>query len=448
MIPNSNPHQAAATAAPARIRILGKAEHISLLVLATALPLAEVPKNLAWLVFTLLWVINSLRLRNAGALALRWNLLFAALVAAPVVAIAFAPYAHNWDELGNIVLYASTGWMLSRSRLSQRQVLDLAVALIGATLAGALWGLQMQWSGKRTFLELHSVGHVNHSAIYGLGVALVALAVALGNWRAAPRAGRMVLVGINLVMFAFMFQWNSRGALLAYFLGLVALGWPWLRQRGLRVWPVALGLAVLTALVLAMNPAPLLKTRFLIENGYLSSERVPAARTSIEMWRHHILTGAGPANFFEASPERVKAWRAARNEPFEPAAFLFSNHAHSVYFNTLAERGLIGLAVVLALGVAWLLELGARRPRSGILDADADADADAAWTAWGCGLAGFTVVFVAGLFNTTLHHEHGLLAMLLLGVMLGAPCPAGAMRPVAEGVPGVPAAPADQAVGA
>ena len=38
--------------------------------------------------------------------------------------------------------------------------------------------------------------------------------------------------------------------------------------------------------------------------------------------------------------------------------------------------------------------------------------------AWGGALSAFCAVTIGGLFNTTLHHEHGSLAILLLGIWL------------------------------
>ena len=51
-----------------------------------------------------------------------------------------------------------------------------------------------------------------------------------------------------------------------------------------------------------------------------------------------------------------------------------------------------------------------RRPR--------ERDGDLDWLLWGGALSGLVITISAGLVNTTLHHEHGILATLLLGLWL------------------------------
>lgn len=396
-------------------RPLFRSEFVCLLVLAAALPLVEIPKNLAWLGLVLAWLFNSLRSGNFGRAAPAWNCAFAALWLAPLISIAAAPWTRHWDELGNHTILLVTGALLVRTRVAARQRLALAGVLIAATLAGIGHGVWAQHARGRAFIELHSVGHVNHSAIYGVGVALLAAALALACWSRARAAARAALLFANLALFGTVFAWQSRGALLAYLAGLLVLGAAWLRACRAPLWPALLGLVVACGVALALNPAVLEKTRRYVAAGYLSAERVPALRTSLELWRQQPWSGAGAGNFDQASPERVQAWRAARGEPFEATDFLFTNHGHSLYFNTLAERGLVGLLALVCLGLPWLRWLLRGRP-------DAATPVPAlAWLGWGAGLAGFVVVFVAGLFNTTLHHEHGLLAMLLLGLMVQDP---------------------------
>jgi hypothetical protein len=78
--------------------------------------------------------------------------------------------------------------------------------------------------------------------------------------------------------------------------------------------------------------------------------------------------------------------------------------------NTLAERGATGLAVLLAVLGAWLWQLVKLRPAR-------DAD-DLDWIFWGASASAWGVTVGVGMVNTTLHHEHGMLAAMLLGLWL------------------------------
>jgi O-antigen ligase len=106
----------------------------------------------------------------------------------------------------------------------------------------------------------------------------------------------------------------------------------------------------------------------------------------------------------------VRAWRAEAGKDYDEARYVRFPHAHNLFVNALAERGTLGFAALVAVLAAWLVALVRRRPRP--------ADADIAWLAWS-GAAGAWIISIGvGMVNTTLHHEHGLLAALLLGLWL------------------------------
>jgi O-antigen ligase len=94
----------------------------------------------------------------------------------------------------------------------------------------------------------------------------------------------------------------------------------------------------------------------------------------------------------------------------DPARRAFYPHGHSLYLNTLAERGVIGALPLFAVLVAWALSLWRYRPARVAPALD--------WVLWGGAAGALLVTVTVGLVNTTLHHEHGLLAVLLLGLWL------------------------------
>lgn len=139
------------------------------------------------------------------------------------------------------------------------------------------------------------------------------------------------------------------------------------------------------------------------------SQRIPLSNTALAGWRAYPVFGMGMGNFKHITPERVAAWREQIGASFEPKRYFFSSHAHSLYMNTLAERGLVGLSMILWVLAFWLYCLGKRFPGSGgAVD----------WMIWGGSFSAWFVTAAAGLLNTTLHTEHGLLSMLLLGLWL------------------------------
>jgi O-antigen ligase len=106
----------------------------------------------------------------------------------------------------------------------------------------------------------------------------------------------------------------------------------------------------------------------------------------------------------------VHAWVTARGETYN-VAFLAGSHAHNLYLNTLAERGLAGFALLTALLAAWTWSLLRALPHP--------RDPPVVWLVWSGAASALAAIAGIGLFNTTLHDEHGVLAMLLLGAWLG-----------------------------
>jgi O-antigen ligase len=118
----------------------------------------------------------------------------------------------------------------------------------------------------------------------------------------------------------------------------------------------------------------------------------------------------GVDNFKLITEERLREWRTQAGEPFDAGTYAFFRHGHSLYFNTLAERGIVGFLPLMALLAALLLSLIRQRPGA--------ADDDETWLIWGSAASAWIVTCGVGLVNTTLHHEHGILAALLFGLWL------------------------------
>jgi hypothetical protein len=108
--------------------------------------------------------------------------------------------------------------------------------------------------------------------------------------------------------------------------------------------------------------------------------------------------------------DSVAAEMAARGQSIERGRYVDAPHAHSLLFNTLAERGIAGGLPLAAILATWLWSLVRARPQA--------QSPPLVWSVWSAAAAAWVVTIVAGLVNTTLHHEHGILAGLLLGAWL------------------------------
>jgi len=136
----------------------------------------------------------------------------------------------------------------------------------------------------------------------------------------------------------------------------------------------------------------------LTQEGNTLNFRAPAWQLGLEAWRQNPWFGLGMDNFNVVTRARDAAYGA------------LVPHAHNLYLNTLVERGIVGAAALAAVLIAWTWALWRRPPRA--------SDDRYDWLLWGAAASAWLVTAAAGMVNTTLHHEHGLLAMLLLGFWL------------------------------
>jgi O-antigen ligase len=404
-----------ATVSRALDQRLGTALWVLLCIFVLALPLAEAPKNIAGGLFLLLWLLRAVCAWDFGGRWDRFDTAFACMLASAAIS---AWAGREIGDLSGVVRTLGVAWVCKRVPLCparQRGLLGAACLSLAVALALAAFPFI---EGHKTFLELPSVGHVNQSALYIAVLACAALGWSLqglhwGRRWLACAAVSAVLFGVALLVTA------SRAAILAYGVfaagALLALLWQSRRSTQARRLFVGVSLALLSAsaLVLLLGERyPQLADKKLQAAHWVNVDSVDHRfrhwHLAIDGWRQKPWLGFGPDAFHVLDPQQVCAWKAERGEACDPQEYSVAPHAHSLYFSMLVERGLVGVAALSYFLWLWLWALltSARQ---------------ASWSSlWAGSAAGFVVVVIAGLFNTTLRVEHGSLALLLLGVWLAA----------------------------
>lgn len=367
-----------------------RAELGALLALCFFLPLYEAPKGVAWLCYVVIWIANRATERDFGGRWDGWDTLVAAwLVSGFVVAPFAALHGSEWRAPLDIVRYGTVLWMVKRTRFEEREIRAVLATLLASTLIGLAWGYARIWTGSATFLSLNSVGHVNHSAIYVAIMLGVCLAWFFTDQRAVVAAAASVLLLVSVVVS------ESRGAVGAALLMLVLMAAAWWRRSRVPL-VLALGVvAVCTTLALIGGTEVFEKHEAQVTKNNPLSFRREIWQFAWAAWQQHPWFGVGMDNF-------VQVVDPSRRDVYP--------HGHSLYLNTLVERGIFGAMPLFAVLLAWTVSLWRRRP--------AAATAELDWVLWGGAASALWVTSVVGLVNTTLHHEHGLLAALLLGLWL------------------------------
>lgn len=404
----SPPLGARAQTAPAE-----RAELWILAALVFVLPLFEAPKNILWVLYLLVWLGNRARSGDFGGRWDLWDTLIAAWIASAALSAAFAGIHHKeWNGALDLLRYGSVLWLLKRTRLDDR-----ALALVGGALAlGALAALahgywRLEVAQTKRLLELKSVGHVNHSAIYLAILLGAAASTVAAYWRRLGAGGRAAGAALLALLAVSLFEMQSRAAIgvAIAFAFLLALAW-WPRSRAVAL-ATLLAAAAVVALALVARVDVVRKHEDRTAEGNVLAYRAQIWNTARAAWQRFPVFGVGMDNYSAIEPEAVRRWRAEAGKPFDESAFVVkSGHAHSLYYNTLAERGTVGFAALAAVLLAWAWQLVRRYPGR--------AGDDRAWALWGGAFSAWFVTVLAGVGNTSLHSEHALLAMILLGLWL------------------------------
>jgi O-antigen ligase len=389
-----------------------------LLGLVIALPMFEGLKNILWLLYGLAWYVNRLRpgisWEEVGGRPDAWDaLIIALLIAAPLGAAFAGIHDHEWTACYDSLRMVSMLWFLKRSGYGNAEWLHLHITIQGALVIAAVWALiALALPHSYEGIQLNSVGHVNQSVIYiviGFGALIGGVAAYWRRMHVGWRVAAIVALGIDL---AALFAAGSRAAAATAIIGAFAFSLLWMkRSRGPIVW-TAVVVATFAVLVTTLDTDMRRKQEFALDSAHpFLNERYPIWQQALVAWRAHPAFGIGGDNFSDITAARIETWSRAAGAPYDMPEFVDSTHAHSLYLNTLAEHGMLGLAMLVALCAAWTWTL--------VRDKPASADPPLAWLAWSGAAAALLVTLGLGAFNTTLHDEHGLLALMMLGIWLG-----------------------------
>ena len=378
------------------------------------LPLFEAPKNIFWGLYLVVWFANRARERDLGGRWDAWDTLIAVWIASGFVVAAFAGVRHSeWLGALDLVRYGSVLWLLKRSRLGEREIWWLLGALAAGTVLALLHGYwRMLIAHSRAFLELKSVGFVNHSAIF-LAIAVGALAgFIFAYWARLARTARAAGVVLLLAFIASQIWMQSRAAAAAALAAILLLGLAWW-PRSRRISAVAVGSVVVgLTIAVAAQVEVIKKHERLVAQANVLAFREGVWNAALVAWQRFPAFGIGMDNYRELNDELIRKWLGDLGRADDGTVFDTRwRHAHSLYLNTLAERGVVGLSALVAVLLLWLCRLAQHFPGR--------AGSDLAWALWAASFSAWFVTVAVGLGNTTLHHEHALLAMLLLGLWLG-----------------------------
>jgi hypothetical protein len=263
------------------------------------------------------------------------------------------------QELIHVVVYASLFFLIIHNLNRRESATAMAMSLIAvgtalsffavfqfATRYPWIWGM----ARREGFLERGSGTYVNPDHLAGLLGMVIPLALAYTVMSRFTPTVKVLMGYCALAMLVGVGATLSRGGMLATGITLLVFCGVLLFQRGM--WRASLGIVgMLLLLGFAVNAEFGEKFQrrfeFSFQGEKLSDPRMDYWPAGIELFKHHILWGAGPGQFdVEFSLFRP------------PTVQVRPVYAHNDYLNTLSDWGVTGMAIIAT--ACGLLLVGAR----------------------------------------------------------------------------------------
>lgn len=393
-------------------KILKNLELLFLSLMIITLPSLEAPKN----IFLVFYVATALIRQLSNPNRPHWNIwdtIFLLILGTALMSTVFAgmPQHEEWKGFRVLVTMISTSWLVSRGAYTNNelsQLFKITVLGIIPPLAFGLWKLFV--THAKTDLQIHSVGHVNHSAIYLTMIFGASLGWLLSLERDTSLLKRVGLITLSIALFTSLIIGQSRGAVgVGFILGLLII-YLLSKNKLTRSMGIASSILVLLAAVI-LNVGVIQKERAMEESNNVLSNRDKVWNVSLEAARFSPALGLGMSNWHFITLDQLKASVEKRGKIFDPDNYQIQwGHSHSLYLTALVDRGIVGLGVTLILMFAWIRHL--------IKTFKLTKSSSQAAYLWAGALSAWVATFGIGFVNTTFHHEHGILACLLLGLYL------------------------------
>ena len=383
------------------------AKFIFLALMLIVLPNLEAPKNLFAVLFVVSWIFISKRDKNWGG---GWKLIdtiFLLWILADIAIGINAIVVHNQPASGSkdIIKFVLVGWVVSRSSFTIRQMIDLCVIAIIFTVIPLAYSY-LNCSGG-TCVELNSVGHVNHTAIYLFIVYTISLSLLIFNFKNIGNFLRTILVLTSVVLFYVVIDTHSRAASgLIAIVTLIAMLYSIYYYRSWCSLIISILLISLASIILVYDP-PAVVNKFI--NG--SNLTGDSPRQKIRNFAYYVfkidpILGTGIGNFPNFGHDDIKDLVIQDKGVYDKNQFMPYAHPHNTYLVYLTGGGVLLFSIF---SWFWLhiMQIIYR----------INKESNEKWLVFN-GISVVMIVLGIGWVNTTLAHEHALITMFVLGFLI------------------------------
>ncbi len=370
------------------------------------LPAFEALKNIFAFLFVVSWVVIAKKNNYWGG---KWRIIdsiFLLWILADIFVSINAIITHQLTGSGfrDIIRFVLIAWVLSRTNFSKERLTQSALVAVAAVIVTLIYSY---YSTHGELKELYSVGHINHTAIYLVITYGISLALLLFNFNNLNSYQKITLIVTTIVLFITTIDTGSRAAFgLLIIITLLDFLYLLIRVKKLSLF---LGfLAVITCIGISFMQNPPIALQRIQAQEYIidDSIRDKLREFSYYAFKTNPLLGVGFKNYDQITMEDIKDAVLKDKGVLDSKLYIPSSHAHNVYYTYLVSGGLLIFSIFLWFWfyiVRVIIKLITRRENEWIV------------------LSSISVVLVnlgIGLVNTTLHHEHAILSMFVLGLLI------------------------------
>ena len=398
--------------------------YIFLLLLLVVLPSFEALKNLFALLYVVSWSVISYRENNWGG---KWRVIdtmilffFFGNIVVGLNAVIF----HDLSARGmnDLIRFLLILWVLSRHILTKKQMITVCMVAVFSTVISLIYSFIMCPQGG-ICLELNSVGHVNHTAIYLAIAYSIALSLLLTNYSLLLGYQRVLLILSTFFLAYAAIDSNSRAASgVLLLVTLLSLSYAVFKYKSSRFRLVILFFLIFGSF-LAINNPPSVIEKFKTSESLFDDPRKHIRNFSYYAFKTNPLLGVGFGNFSNLGHEHIKDKVIEDLGIYEKEKYASSSHPHSLYFHFLVGGGIVMFSAFLWFWIQIIVSIwrvskeNDRKELRYIDNVEVIEYRDDRLIILSSSMV-VLIVLGIGFVNTTLSHEHAILSMFVLGMLL------------------------------
>ena len=370
------------------------------------LPGVEALKNIFAFLFILSWVMHAKKNNDWGG---KWEVIdtiFLLWILTDIFVSINAIITHQLpgSNFRDVIRFVLIAWVLSRIYFPKEKLRELALISVIATLITLSYSY---YSTGGILKELHSVGHINHTAIFLVIAYSISLSLFLFDFHNLKKYQKIILLLSTIVLFSATIDTGSRASFglivvvtLVDLIGLVIV------HRKLSTFLLFFALVSIIGYQFIQNPPYALKRILDREHILYDESRDRIRNFSYYAFKTNPILGIGFGNHGLIEIEDIKAEIIKDKGVLNTGEYSPSSHAHNVYYTYLVSGGLLTFSIFIWFWfyIVWIIfKLRSTKGNEWII------------------LSSISVLLInlgIGWVNTTLHHEHAILSMFVLGILI------------------------------